>query len=95
MHHGDKSKILDCIVPEDLENVNVRPVTTATVLDGAVLKQMLCPRNAVTFGDYFGKEFIPYILSWLEQNERVDIVWNIYSKTSLKSGTRAQRGSEA
>ena len=81
--------------PKDLENVTVRPVTTAAVLDGAVLIQMLCPRNAVTFGDYFVKEFVPYILSWLEQNERVDIVWDIYSKTSLKSGTRAQRGSGA
>ena len=45
MHHGDKSEILDCIVPK---NVTVRPLTTAAVLDVAVLVQMLRPRNAVT-----------------------------------------------
>ena len=45
---------------------NVRPVTTAAVLDSAVLIQMLHPRNAVTLGDYFMKELVPYILSWFE-----------------------------
>ena len=34
-------KILDCIVPRDLDNH--RPVTTADVMDGAVLVQMLRP----------------------------------------------------
>lgn len=80
MHHGNKSEILDCIVPANL--VNRRPETTA-----AVLVQMLRPRNAVTIGDYFKDVFLPYILSWFEMNSRVDIVWEVYSKTSLKSGT--------
>eukprot|EP00745_Piridium_sociabile_P029607 TRINITY_DN48831_c1_g1_i4.p3 TRINITY_DN48831_c1_g1~~TRINITY_DN48831_c1_g1_i4.p3 ORF type:complete len:129 (-),score=27.86 TRINITY_DN48831_c1_g1_i4:850-1236(-) len=93
MHHGNKSEILDCIVPTDLDNR--RPVTTAGVLDGAVLIQMLRPRSAVTIGDYFTEEFVPYILSWFEGNDRIDIVWDVYSKTSLKSGTREQRGSGA
>ena len=29
--------------------------------------------------------FVPYILSWFERNNRVDIVWDVYSKTNLKS----------
>ena len=41
------------------------------------------------------KEFVPYILSWFAWNDRLDIVWDIYSTTSLKSGTREQRGSGA
>ena len=57
MHHGEKSEILDCVVPKNLENV--RPVTTAAVLDGAVLIQMLRPRNVVTLGDYYMKELVP------------------------------------
>ena len=93
MHHGEKSEILDCLVPKNLENV--RPVTTAAVLDSAVLIQMLHPRNAVTLGDYFMKELVPYILSWFEWNTRIDIVWDVFSSTSLKSGTREQRGSGA
>ncbi len=93
MHHGDKSEILDCIVPTDLDNS--RPVVTAGVLDGAVLIQMFCPRRAVTIRDHFTDEFVPYILSWFEGNDRVDIVWDVYSKTNLKSGTWEQRGSGA
>ena len=32
-------------------------------------------------------------MAWFESNERVDIVWDVYSKTSLNAGTREQRGS--
>lgn len=93
MHHGTKSEILDCIVPSDVPNH--RPVTTAAVLDGAVLIPMLRPGSAVTIRDYFTEILQPYVLSWFETNDRVDIVWDIYTKTSLKSGTREQRGSGA
>ena len=55
--------------------------------------RMIRPRNSGTFGEYFFKELLPYILSWLEWNDQVDIVWDVYSKTSIKSGTREQRGS--
>ena len=93
LYHGNKSEILGCIVPADLDNQ--RPVTTAAVLDGAVLIQMLRPGSAMTIRDYFTDVFAPYILSWFERNNLVDIVWDVYSKTSLKSGTREQRGSGA
>ena len=86
MHHGNKSEILYCIIPSELDNR--KPETTAAVLDGAVIVQMLRPGNAVTVGDYFTDVFMPYIMSWFESNNRVDVVWDVYSKTSLKSGTR-------
>ena len=91
MYHGEKSEILECITPNELPIQ--RPVTTAAVLDGAVIVQMIRPRNSVTFGEYFTEQFVPYIMTWFESNERVDIVWDVYSKTSLKAGTREQRGS--
>ena len=90
MYHGEKSEILECITPNELPIQ--RPVTTAAVLDGAVIVQMIRPRNSVTFGEYFTEQFVPYIMTWFESNERVDIVWDVYSKTSLKAGTREQRG---
>ena len=68
---------------------------TAALLDGAVLIQMLHPRSAVTIGDYFTDVFVPYILSWFETNDWFDIAWDVYSKMSLKSETREQRGSGA
>ena len=91
MHHGDKSEILECIVPAELDNQ--RPSTTAAILDGAVLVQMIRPKSSETIGDYIYNDFLPYILSWFDSNDRVDIVWDVYSKTSLKAGTREQRGS--
>ena len=68
---------------------------TAALLDGAVRIQMLHPRSAVTIGDYFTDVLVPYILSWFETNDSVDIVWDVYSKTNIKSGTLEQRGSAA
>ena len=65
MYHGNKSEILAMIVPSDLENR--RPVTTAAVLDGAVLVQMVRPRSAKTIGDYFTEEFAPFTLTWFEK----------------------------
>lgn len=93
MHHTTKSEILDCIEPKDIE-VD-RPMTTAAILDGAVLVQMLRPGGAQNIEQYITDVFVPYILTWLERNSRVDIVFDVYSKTSLKSGTRQQRGTGA
>ena len=64
-------------------------------LDCAVLIQMLRPGSYVTIRDYVTDVFVPYILSWCERNNRVVILWNVYSKTNLKSGTQEQRGSGA
>ena len=81
MHHGTKNEILEYVVPRDVEYN--RPVTTV---------QMLRPKNIVTIGQCFTDVFAPYVMSWLETNNRIDVVWDVYSKTSLKSGTREQRG---
>ena len=70
-------------------------MTTNAVLYSAVLIQLLCPGSSVTIRDYATDVFVPYILSWFERNNQVDIVWDVYSKTNLKSGTREQRGNGA
>ena len=93
MHHGTNSEILDCFIPSNLDNK--KPDTTAAVRDGAMLVQMLRPGSATTIREYFTDVFEPYIMSWFDGEDRVDIVWDVYSKTSLKSGTREQRGTGA
>ena len=70
-------------------------MTTAAVLGGAVLVQMLRPGSAVTIKHNLTDIFAPHILSWFEKNDGVHIVWDVYSKTSLKSGTWEQRGTGA
>ena len=60
------------------------PNSTSIILDGAVVVQLLHPRNTVTFEEYCSNIFVPYILKWLTSNNRVDIVWDTYRTDSLK-----------
>ena len=95
MYTGTKSDILQCL-REDIPVSHTSPETTAIVLDGAVIVQMLSPKcgNVATFQDYAESVFIPYILQWLQRNERVDVVFDVYSTetASLKQATRDKRG---
>ena len=80
-----------------LEIINVsddkQPPVDAIILDGAVAVQMMAPGAARTFGQYFDMVFQPFILKQLESASRIDIVWDVYRKDSLKSATREKRGS--
>ena len=91
MHHNTKSEILQCLGSNTA--VETKPLTSCAVLDGPVLVQMLRPGNATTIGHYCSNVLFPYVLHWFEHNQRVDVVWDVYSKTSLKSSTRELRGS--
>lgn len=77
------------MVPSSSES----PTTTAKVLDGAAIVQMLPPRHGCkTFQDYAEKVFRPYILQQLGTVERLDVIWDRYKHDSLKAGTRQKRG---
>ena len=45
-----------------------------------------------TFAEYAQDVFIPHVLFELENTQRVDIVWDVYIKDSLKLSTRGNRG---
>lgn len=90
IYHGSKCEILDCL--SDGIVMESRADSTCAILDGAVVVQMLYPRNTVTFEEYCSNVFVPYVLKWLTTNDRVDIVWDVYRSDSLKSAVREQRG---
>ena len=54
---------------------------------------MLSPGTATTFQDYAASIFVPYVVNQLQSSKRVDIVWDVYQKDSLKKATRQKRGS--
>ena len=89
---GQKADLVKC-----LEIINVsepkQPPVDAIILDGAVAVQMMAPGAACTFGYYVDMVFQPFILKQLESASRIDIVWDVYRKDSLKSATREKRGS--
>ena len=64
----------------------------AKCIDGTVAVQMLHPGPAKTFQDYADAVFLPYVSRHLETAERVDVIWDIYIRNSLKAITREKRG---
>ena len=67
----------------------------AIIMDGAVLVQMLKPIMVQTFKGYSDCVFKPHVLQHLEPVGRIDMVWDVYLKNSLKSSARVRRGSGA
>ena len=68
------------------------PPVDALILDGAVIVQMLVPKQVNTFGEYFENIFKPYILKQLQTVVRLDVIWDVYRQDSLKGATRENRG---
>ena len=68
------------------------PQVEATIIDGAVIVQILKPGMATTFKEYADFVFKPYIPKQLEAVQRVDVVWDVYREDSFKSTTRERRG---
>jgi hypothetical protein len=68
------------------------PPVEVMILDGAAIVNMLVPGNAKTSDKYASLVFLPYIISQMQQTNRVDIVWDEYFQNTLKSGTMNKRG---
>ncbi|KAK3740395.1 hypothetical protein QZH41_000916 [Actinostola sp. cb2023] len=91
MRSGQKADLVKCLEKVCKETTET-PIIEATVLDGAVIVQMLGPRTATTFQEYIDMIFKPFMLKQLETVKRVDIVWDVYKPDSLKKGAREKRG---
>ena len=62
-------------------------------MDGAALANMIKPSaEDKTFSDYAFNRFVPYVTAQLHHVKRIDIVWDTYTKSSLKGTTRNKRG---
>ena len=68
------------------------PRGDAIIIDGSTLINALPPRTSKTFYDYAKKDIIPKVEYYDARYERVDIVFDIFKKSSLKSETRSKRG---
>lgn len=68
-----------------------RPETDVTIMDGAVLVNILKPGGCKTFGDYAANVFVPHIKREQSKAQRADIVWDQYFDNSLKVHTREKR----
>jgi hypothetical protein len=91
LRQGKKSDLMGCLERLTQSTAEVKPNTDVTVLDGAVLVNILRPEGCKTFADYASKVFVPYIKSQQSHTCRVDIVWDQYFDNSLKAHTRETR----
>ena len=89
---GQKADLVRCL-PSTSVQIATQPVTDAVILDGAVAVQMLQPRTARMFDEYFSTVIAPYILKHFETARGVDLVWHVYQDDSLKRSLREKRGS--
>ena len=93
LRFGSKADLLRCLTPLSNTFIDITDLKVdAYIFYGAVVVQLLRPGLSKTFADYRDKIFIPYIKSFLKKVNRLDIVFDIYIPTSLKSATRNKRG---
>lgn len=67
---------------------NSKPEMDVSIMDGAVLLNILKPGGCKTFGDYAANAFVPHIKRERSKAEHVNIVWNQYFDNSLRAYTR-------
>ena len=92
LYQGSKSELLTkCLEPLSVVTDEC-PSVEVVIIDGAALVNMLKPGTSRTFNEYAATVFLPYICRQLETVQRIDVVWDIYIKDSLKGTTREKRG---
>ena len=90
---GSKSDLMNCFeecntdIPAE-NNISIDCI----VLDGAAIVNMITPTGVTTFQQYADEKFTPFIRRKLQNIKRIDIVWDVYIKNSLKSSARQKRG---
>ena len=95
LREGKKSDLVDCLQSQNKDLRSSTPIVDVRIFDGAAVVHFLPVGEAKTFGEYAKEVFLPYVMSELQKSFRVDIVWDVYLKDSLKLSTRESRGTGA
>ena len=100
-HPGNKSELLDCIIPSETEHASEEipqghpdKNCTAAVLDGSVVIRFLRPPpDCKDLNSYIQDVVKPYIESYFQRGyRRIDFVFDFYLPDSLKKEVRQSRG---
>ena len=89
---GSKSDLLHCHEKFNKEAATNNMTMDCIILDGAAIISMIKLTGVATFQEYATQNFTSYIKKQLQRSERVNIVWDIYIKNSLKSSARHKQG---
>ena len=68
------------------------PEGDTIIIDGSALINAIPPRSSKSFDDSAKEDIVPKVESYATKYKRLDIVFDVYKKLSLKSETRTKRG---
>ena len=90
---SNKADFLKCLEPYG-ETKNESPEFTYKIIDGSALVHLTPPEKAKTFGEYSENVFVEKItkLACRVNLQRIDVVFDRYFKTGIKTNTRDKRG---
>ena len=91
LHTCQKSQLAE-ILEAQVNIPDREPRGDAVIIDGSALINALPPRTSKIFDDYAKEDIIPKVESYGARYERVDVVFDVYKKSSLKSEARSKRG---
>lgn len=91
LHTCQKSQLAE-ILQTLVSMPDREPVGDAIIIDGSALINALPPRTPKSFNDYASQDILPKIQSYCAKYKRVDVVFDVYKQSSLKSELRLKRG---
>ena len=92
MRCGTKADLLLCLEDQIIQGSVNRPDVQMIILDGAAIVNMIKPGTSDSFNDYISTIMVYIRSQFSGEVARVDMVFDIYRKESLKAGTRQKRG---
>ena len=93
IRHSAKSDTIKLFAQSGSEGKE-EPIVSGVVLDGAAIVQMTPACQSKTFGEYSDNEFTNHLVSKTRCTSinRLDVVFDVYRKKSIKSFAREERG---
>ena len=92
LYIGIKSQLMD-ILESPCEIPSVTPPSDAFIIDGAAMVNSRTSRGQQTFLAYANDVILSYIEFCKNKYSKVGIVFDVYIRNSLKTGSRQKRGS--
>ena len=86
-----KSQLVE-IIEAQVNIPDREPKGDVIIFDGSALINASPPRTSKIFYDYAKEDTIPKVEYYGARYERVDVVFDVYKKSSLKSEMRSKRG---
>ena len=91
LHVSQKSQLME-ILQSRRSLPEREPEGDTIIIDGSAFINATPPRSSKSFDDYAKEDILPRVKFYATKYKRVNVVFNVYKKSSLKMETREKRG---